>query len=155
MSTVAKRIQELLEEKLAGTDSFIVDIKVLPKNKIQVFIDSDSGLTIDKCEEVSRYLEFYLDNEGLVPENYNLEVSSPGIGQPLKLLRQYKKNVGRHIEVTLENGDKKLGKLLTADDSQIIMEEEVESGSNKKKVVSKKTTIPLKEIKETKVTIKF
>lgn len=156
MEAVISRIEELLAGKLAETDIFLIDVKLLPGNKVQVFADSDSGLTIDHCAELSRFLEFHIENEKLLPETYTIEVSSPGIGQPLKLHRQYKKNIGRSVEVTMLDESKKTGVLLFVDEDKITIEEEIkEKGKSAKKKEKVQTVIPFIEIKKTKVIITF
>ena len=145
---IKSKIEKLLESKLASTDCFLVDIKASPQGRIQVFIDCDSGVTIDRCGEISRFLESYLDEDKSIPEKYNLEVSSPGLDQPLKLKRQYAKNVGREIEVLLTDGTLKQGILLFADNENITLEE-----TRKKETVQ--TQIPFIDIKKTKITIKI
>lgn len=151
---VEARIRELLDKHLATTDLFVVEVKALPKARIQVFIDSDTGLTIDQCARISRYLEQHLEEEQLVPENYNLEVSSPGVGQPLMMQRQYRKNVGRKVEVKLTEGDKLKGKLEAADDEQITLRYKTKDKETKKRV-EKEVTIPYSAIQSTKVLVTF
>ncbi len=151
---VEARIRELLDKHLAATDLFVVEVKALPKARIQVFIDSDTGLTIDQCARISRYLEQHLEEEQLVPENYNLEVSSPGVGQPLMMQRQYRKNVGRKVEVKLTEGDKLKGKLEAADDEQITLRIKTKDKATKKRV-EKAVTIPYSAIQSTKVLVTF
>lgn len=151
---VEARIRELLDKHLATTDLFVVEVKALPKARIQVFIDSDTGLTIDQCARISRYLEQHLEEEQLVPENYNLEVSSPGVGQPLMMQRQYRKNVGRKVEVKLTEGDKLKGKLEAADDEQITLRYKTKDKETRKRV-EKEVTIPYSAIQSTKVLVTF
>lgn len=151
---VEARIRELLDEHLKGSDLFVVDIKALPKARIQVFIDSDTGLTIQRCAKISRHLEHHLEEEGLVPENYNLEVSSPGVGQPLLLERQYKKNVGRKVEVKTTEGEKLKGLLQAADDEKIEVVIKTKDTETKKRV-EKTITVPYSAIQSTKVLVTF
>lgn len=151
---VEARIRELLDKHLATTDLFVVEVKALPKARIQVFIDSDTGLTIDQCARISRYLEQHLEEEQLVPENYNLEVSSPGVGQPLMMQRQYRKNVGRKVEVKLTEGEKLKGKLEAADDEQITLRYKTKDKETRKRV-EKEVTIPYSAIQSTKVLVTF
>ena len=156
MENLANTIEKLLDQKIGDTDIFLVDLKILPGNKLQVFLDSDSGLTIESCAEISRHLEFHIENQKLLPENYAIEVSSPGIGQPLKYYRQYRKNIGRSIEVERLDETKIVGVLLYVDESKITIEEELKSkGRNSKKVEKQQVEVPFIEIKQTKVIIKF
>ena len=148
------RIDELLAEKLEGTDVFPVEVKVLPGARIEVYLDSDSGLTIKRCAEVSRFLEFHLETEKLVSDSYKLEVSSPGVGQPLKLHRQYLKNVGRTVEVIQADGSIRTAKLEAATENDITLAWEEKDKETKKKVV-RNLTIPTADIKQTKVIATF
>jgi len=101
--TARDRIKELLEQEFKDTEFFLVDVKQ-SATKYQVFIDSDQKLSIGKCAQTSRFLETHLEAEGLVPEKYTLEVSSPGMSNPLKHVRQYEKRVGRELDIwTIEN----------------------------------------------------
>ena len=95
---------------LAGITSqsetiFPVEIKISPSNDIKVFLDADDGITIEKCTSVNKALYKYIEESELFPGgNFSLEVSSPGVDEPLKLYRQYKKNIGRKVEVVLNDG---------------------------------------------------
>ncbi len=119
-------------------------------------MDSDSGLTLEKCQRISRYLESHIDEEGWLGEKYTLEVSSPGLSRPLKLKRQYLKNIGRKVEVTFNNGEVKTGLLKAADESAFTLEETVvkKEGKKKKKEVVL-TEIPYDSIKKTMIIISF
>jgi ribosome maturation factor RimP len=150
-----ENIEELVEEKIAGTDIFLVDVKVSSANLIQVEIDSENGISVSDCVEVSRHVEFSLDRE---KEDFELQVSSPGVGQPLKKFRQYKKNIGRNAEVLLEDGIKHTGKLVSCQENEIALEEEVkikDEKTKKKKTIRQIIKIPLNKIKETKITVSF
>ncbi|MFO0359912.1 MAG: ribosome assembly cofactor RimP [Flavobacteriales bacterium] len=150
-----EQVTALVEEKIAGTDLFIVEVNVKPGNKIEVFIDRDSGLALEDCLKVSRHVEGNLDRE---VEDYALDVSSPGVGRPLKLKRQYFKNIGRNVEIKLTDGSKIEGTLTAADDEKIIVhtrtKEEVE-GKKGKKWVERDNEVPFDTISETKITISF
>jgi ribosome maturation factor RimP len=150
-----EQVTALVEEKIAGTDLFIVEVNVKPGNKIEVFIDRDSGLALEDCLKVSRHIEGNLDRE---VEDYALDVSSPGVGRPLKLKRQYFKNIGRNVEIKLTDGSKIEGTLTAADDEKIIIhtrtKEEVE-GKKGKKWVERDNEVPFDTISETKITISF
>jgi ribosome maturation factor RimP len=150
-----EQVAALVEEKIAGTDLFIVEINVKPGNKIEVFIDRDSGLALEDCLKVSRHVEGNLDRE---VEDYSLDVSSPGVGRPLKLKRQYFKNIGRNVDIKLLDGSKLEGTLTAADEEKIVVhtrtKEEVE-GKKGKKWVERDTEVPFDSISETKITISF
>jgi ribosome maturation factor RimP len=144
-------------EKLIGPllfdDIFLVSIKIKPTNNFKIFLDADSGLGIDKCIKINRALYKIMEEMGMYPEgDFSLEVSSPGLDEPLKLLRQYKKNIGRDVEVTMIDEVKKEGKLTAVTDENITIE--YAEGKGKKAIV-KTDEIPFDAVKQTKVQIKF
>src|SRR5580698_7033622 len=117
------RLEELVEEKLtAEPDHFLVDVKILP-GKVQVFVDADEGIHIDTCAGISRHLEKYLDEAKPLGEKYVLEVSSPGMDNPLKVLRQYKRRIGREVIVVKTDGERIEGVMKAADETGITVEE--------------------------------
>ena len=118
-SITVNKITRLVNEAIEGTDLFIGEIKVKSGNIIYIFLDGDHGVPISKCVEVSRYVEKHLDRER---EDFELNVSSYGIGQPLKFLRQYVNAIGKQLTVTLQDGTKRTGILLQADDKQIALQ---------------------------------
>ncbi len=102
------KIEELAAPFLHPMDAFIVDIQVVPDEQrkvVQLFIDTDEGITIGQCSELSRQMSAALELQDVVPNSYILEVSSPGLKKPLKLLRQYKKNIGRQFRVRFKKDD--------------------------------------------------
>ena len=145
-------VQKLLHPLLTD-DIFLVDIKIKPINNIKIYLDADSGLGIEKCIKINRALYKIMEEMAIYPDgDFSLEVSSPGIEEPLKLHRQYIKNTGRDLEVTLHDGSKQSGKLLSVSENEIMIE--FTEGKNKKAVV-KQLTIPFETIKEAVVLIKF
>ena len=156
---VDQKIESLLDEKFLEEDfqdCFVVEIKLHESNKLDVFVDSDSGMTFRKCQKLSRYLEKYLDEEQWLGERYTLEVSSPGIGRPLTLKRQYLKNIGRKLEVTLLEAGKVVGILTEVLDEKIMLEykERIKEGKKNKTVLQRKE-ISFADIKKTIVKITF
>jgi len=141
-------IERLVEEKLAGSDRFLVDILIKPGNRIWVFIDSDTAVTIDDCVSVSRHIEGNVDRE---TEDYELQVSSAGLDQPFLLLRQYTKNIGKAVDIIMANGEKQTGTLIKAENEGIGL---LLKG-NKKNPEDKIITLKFEEIKETKIKIIF
>ncbi len=132
---------------------FIVDISVGLGNAISVIIDSDEGLSIDKCIEMSRHIEHQIDRE---TEDFSLEVSSPGLTQPFKVLRQYLKNLGKEIEIVTAKGDKITGILKYADEKIIISETASNIKVDGKKTVEIKTVeFSYQDIKSVKPVIIF
>lgn len=156
---VESKIASLLDEKFQEegfTDCFLIEVKLHAGNKLEVFIDSDTGITFEKCQKISRYLEPHLDEERWLGDDYVLEVSSPGISRPLKLRRQYPRNIGRQVEASLRDGSKKEGLLLAVNDEGITIEEKmrVKEGKRRKTLVIQ-TKIPFEDIKKTVVKISF
>ena len=118
---------------------FLVDLRVKPVNNFTVFVDGDNGITIEKCVSINRAVYKMIEESGMFPEgDFSLEVSSPGLDEPLKLHRQYKKNIGRTVEVIMNDGTKKEGKLTAVNDDEVIIEEKEGQG---KKAVLKTTKI--------------
>lgn len=157
---LTERIAQLLEEKYttdeAFADCFTVEIELKPGQKLYVFADSDSGLSFDKCQKISRFLESHLDTNGWLGEKYVLEVSSPGIGRPFKFLRQYRNNIGRNVEVTLVDKTRQTGLLKAADEKQVLLSQKViEREGKKKKEVELETAIPFDQIEKTVVKLAF
>jgi ribosome maturation factor RimP len=145
-------VEKLLKPLLEG-DIFLIEIKLKPINNIKIFLDADAGLGIEKCIKINRALYKTMEEMGLYPDgDFSLEVSSPGIGEPLKQYRQYVKNKGRDVEL-LTNDDRKLnGKMLDVNEDAITIE--TVEGKGKKQVI-KTEDIPFSNIKQTKVQIKF
>lgn len=151
---VEKRVIELVEEKIADRpELFLVEVKMLPNNKLIIHVDGDEGISIQDCVAISRHVGFHLEEENTIEQAYNLEVSSPGVGEPLKLIRQYNKNIGRSISIKLKEGQKKEGKLLEVTEDKLLIEEVVKEKG--KKAVSVPVTVPFNDIIETSVLISF
>jgi len=151
---VEKRVRELVEEKIADRpELFLVDVKMLPNNKLIIHVDGDEGISIQDCVAISRHVGFHLEEENTIETAYNLEVSSPGVGEPLLLHRQYSKNIGRELSIKLAGGDKKEGKLIEVGEAAITIEEQVKEKEKKVQLVS--SQVALNDITETKVLISF
>lgn len=132
---------------------FLVEIRIKPTNNVKVFLDSDNGMSLDKLIQYNRKLYKDLEENSFFPGgDFSLEVSSPGLDEPLKLRRQYLKNIGRGVEVTQIDGGKNEGKLLQVGETEIVIEEEKGKGKKKELV---QHTIPFDNIKSTKIQIKF
>lgn len=143
------KITELLAE---DPDYFIVEVSVKPTNNIKVFVDADHGATIARLTKLNKALYKWIE-ESLFPNgDFSIEVSSPGLEEPLKLHRQYVKNIGRSVEVLLHNGVKKEGKLMSVSDNEILIEEEKGKGKKKEFIPH---SILKTDIKSTKIQIKF
>ena len=150
-----KKITDLVHEKIAETDIYLVDVAVKPTNKIFIEVDSLNGLQIKDCIQISRYVEQNLDRE---VEDFELEVSSPGLDEPFKILKQYEKYIGKDLEVLLKNGEKNAGKLLSVNSQEVSLEvtkKVKDEKTKKKKTIIQQLVFSMNEIKETKVLISF
>ncbi|MER3499172.1 MAG: ribosome maturation factor [Chitinophagaceae bacterium] len=149
-----ERLEELTNAVLANqADLFLVNIKIKPTNNVKLFVDADNGITIETLTQLNRTLYKQIEESGLFPSgDFSLEVSSPGLDEPLKLNRQYKKNIGRYVETILKDGGKKEGKLVDVTDDGFVIE--IETGKGKKKE-TKTESLLFDQIKSTKIQIKF
>jgi len=130
--SLVQLVGKLLEEEQAY---FLVSVNIRPINNISVFIDGDEGVTIEKCVKINRMLyKQIVETELFVDGAFSLEVSSPGVDEPLKLKRQYFKNIGRLLEIDTIEGNHLEGKLLLADESAIELEEERGKGKKKETI---------------------
>src|ERR1044072_7077753 len=100
---VIASIRQLLEGLLSSNpEYFVVEVKIKPTNNVKVFVDGDKGIPVEKLVQLNRALYAQLEAAALFPDgDFSLEVSSPGLDEPLKMHRQYLKNIGRKVEVTL------------------------------------------------------
>jgi ribosome maturation factor RimP len=150
IQAIKEKIGALLE---SHPSHFLVEIRIKPTNNIKVFIDSDEGVILSDLIEYNRKLYRQLEESKMFPnDDFSLEVSSPGLDEPLKLFRQYKKNIGRFVEITLNDGGKVEGKLIEATEDGVVIE--VESGKGKKKEIRQESVL-FDQIKNTKIQIKF
>jgi ribosome maturation factor RimP len=148
------RLEALVNEVIGQEEGlFLVEIRIKPANNIKVYLDGEAGVSIEKCVFVNRKLYKLLEENEMYPNgDFSLEVSSPGLDEPLKLHRQYLKNVSRLVEVTLKDGAKTEGVLKAVTEYDILVEET--RGKNKKKETVEHT-IPFDNIKTTKVQVVF
>ncbi|MEM6725485.1 MAG: ribosome maturation factor [Bacteroidota bacterium] len=147
-----ERLNELFAEP-DNQDLFLVDIVFTPNNKkLEVFLEGDNGLDIGRCAKINRKLQELIDEQQWFGEKYILDVSSPGVGKPLKLLRQYRKNIGRTLEIWKIDGKPVQGKLLDLDETEIQIE--YEKGKKKQKETVQET-IPFDNIKRAIVKVSF
>jgi ribosome maturation factor RimP len=149
---IAQKIKDLAELHLANPTLFVVEVTVSKHKpmKITVALDGDAGATIDDCANLSRVLSDELEKENSIEEAYTLEVGTPGLDQPLKLKRQYKKNIGREVKVHLQDKTIIRGKLVNTDEEKIGVEQPGE-----KKKEWKTSEIPFSEIEKTIVIVSF
>ena len=150
-----EQIATMIEPLLQGGNYYLVDVQTSKSRvnpKITVLIDSDTGISIDECGEISRQLDQQMEESALVGGAYTLEVSSPGIEFPLSLLRQYQKNVGRSLKVVKLDGVEKRGILTTVTDEHIVLQQE---GIRKKKEEATEFVIQMADIAKAQVQISF
>ncbi|GGZ22612.1 ribosome maturation factor RimP [Echinicola pacifica] len=154
--SLKQTIEEIVIKHLPDESHFVVEIIISekgPKQKISVLIDSDEGLNIDTCATVSRAVGEELEAKELVETAYVLEISSPGLDYPLTSKRQYQKNIGRNLELLLENGDKLEGKLQAVGQAEItLLVKQKEKG---KKAVEKELNVALDQVKKSIVLVSF
>jgi ribosome maturation factor RimP len=147
-------ITKLTEEKTEGTDIFIVEVK-MTAGKLMVFLDKPTGITIQECAEISRYIQTYIEESGIL-DNHDLEVSSPGTDYPLRVIQQSHRRVGREVKVVTNDNVEKTGILLTVTDDGIEIKETITHKEKNKKITETvDSMLPFSAIKETKVVISF
>jgi len=147
-------IENMVQAYLASeTTYFLVEVKIKPTNNVKVFLDGDQGISIEKCVQCNRAIYKQFEEMGLFPaDDFSLEVSSPGLDEPLKLLRQYRKNIGRQVEIILQDGARTEGRLAEVSEDGVIVEEI--KGKNKKREVINHTFL-FDNIKTTKIQVVF
>ena len=150
IQVIESRVKALIR---AEEDLFLVEVRIKPINNIKVFVDGDQGVSIERLVQLNRKLYKELEEGAVFPNSdFSLEVSSPGLEEPLKLHRQYRKNIGRFVEVTDKEGMRKEGKLVGVTEAEILLEETKGKG---KKMETVQHTVPFDTIKTTKIQIKF
>jgi len=149
-----QQLEKFMGEILAEEpEYFLVSLRIKPTSNIKVFIDGDQGIAIDKCVRFNRKLYKLIEESGMYPEGeFSLELSSPGLDEPLKMHRQYVKNIGRDIEISFLDDTTKEGKLLSVTETDLIIEHTEGKG---KKAVTQQLVVPFENIKSTIVQIKF
>lgn len=145
-----EEIQKTVDEFLQGSDIFVVDIKVKAGNNITVLLDRDStGIKIEDCVAVTRHIESKYDRD---TEDYNLMVSSAGIGQPLKLIRQYVKIIGKEVDVDFKDKTALKATLIAVDEEKISVRV---VSKVKKEIIEQVREIPFSQINSVKEVISF
>lgn len=153
---ITESIVEAILRKHLDTDKyFIVKVKVSPGNKIFVAIDNYTRITLDECAQINQMLIPHLD---AIDDDYELEVSSPGLTHPFEVIEQYRKYRDNEVEVLLRSGEKKIGILGETYENgfDLLVEKKVtEAGNKKKKKISENQFIEFTEVKYTRRKIKF
>jgi ribosome maturation factor RimP len=150
-----EQIQKIVETIVDPKNQFLVNIVVRPGNKVIVTVDDIRGIHLDECAEISKKIEQTLDRN---KEDFELEVTSPGLTQPFLVMQQYRKNLNKDIEVLLKNGIKKMVRLISVHENGIDVEEEkkIKPANNKKKqVIIEKQFIEFEDIKNTRIVLPF
>jgi ribosome maturation factor RimP len=148
-------VRNIVMSVIGETAVFVVDVTVDNANRISVEVDKPEGITIEECVHISRAIESGLDRE---TEDFELEVSSPGLTEPFKVVEQYRKNCGRQVDVTMRDGQKINGLLQQTGDDGIVLELKAkirEAEQKRPKTVMQTVSIKFHDIKATKVAITF
>lgn len=154
---ISQIIEDFIGSHLVDESHFLVKVSVssgkVKEGRVQVLIDSDSGITIDECAQYSRLLSQFLEEKDLFEQAYTLEVASPGLDFPLKSERQFRKNIGRRLIVETRDGQNKEGELIewTPEGLRLVIEEK----SKGKKAVRTSLFLPFENIVKAKVTVSF
>lgn len=149
------RINDIISlvETIVTDPYFLVSAKIKPTNNIKLFLDGDQGITIETCVKINRQLYKLIEEKAWYPEgDFSLEVSSPGIDEPLVLHRQYLKNIGRKLEVTFTDNTIKNGTLISVTDQDFTIEEVVGKGKKAEKI---QVQIAFTTVKEAIVQVSF
>jgi ribosome maturation factor RimP len=150
---LAEQLKVYIEEAIADTNLFIVEIKGIAVKRAMVLLDGDEGVKIEDCARVSRHINQKMEEDGLEEALISLEVSSPGVDFPLKFERQYPQHVGRTLAIKLLDGKEIEGKLLSIDAAVIAVEEKIKEKG--KKVSLNNISLALSEIAEAKIKVTF
>jgi len=150
--TIEDLLNQFLEER---KDLFLIDLKISAGDDITVILDGDNGVTLQDCLDASRAIEFNMDRE---KHDFSLQVMSAGLSEPLNQPRQFRKNIGRELDITLNNDEKIQGELTAVNDGGIILTRKFRKpkdiGKGKMDVVED-TEVQFSDIKKALVTIKF
>jgi ribosome maturation factor RimP len=156
MTELKRSIEELIEKHLPDENHFVVEVGISDKGGkklLSILVDSDSGVTIRTCSKISRAVSEEIEAKELMPDAYILEVSSPGVDFPLNSKRQFQKNLGRSLKITLNEGTELLGKLLDVSDAGLKVE--VTKKGKGKKVVEEEVQVPFENMKKSIVQVSF
>jgi len=147
------RIKEMVGKKSSHENIFLIDVVVKYRNgvnSVTIILDGDNGVTISDCVRFSKYIEHELEGIGFLKGTYDLKVCSPGIDQPLKTHRQYKKNIGRRVKITLVDNNIAEGTLLTSNEDFVTLEQ-----PDEKNKIRSEVKIAFDKIVKTNVLVSF
>lgn len=148
-------VEQIITDFLSTTDYYLVDLNITNDSRISVEIDSFDGVSIDFCAQLSRHVESQFDREA---EDFELQVSSAGLTEPFKVLKQYEKNLGNEVEVLTKDGKKLSGILEEANEDNFVLQiekTEKPEGVKRKITVQENITFNYSDIKHTKYIIRF
>jgi ribosome maturation factor RimP len=148
-------VNQVINEYLQGSDLYLVDLKITPDSRILIEIDSFKGVSLDDCIGLNRFIESKIDRE---VEDYELEVSSAGLTEAFKVLKQYEKNIGKEVEVLTTEGKKLIGILSFAGEEEFgltIEKSFKQEGAKRKTTIQEELLLSYKNIKTTKLIIRF
>jgi ribosome maturation factor RimP len=149
-------LEEIVSKHLPNDTYYLVDVQLVekgPKSQLTILIDADQGVSIEACAKVSRQIAEEIEAKELLSDAYILEVSSPGLDFPLSSKRQYTKNVGRTLKVTLNDGKELEGQLLDVGNAEVKISCKIKVKG--KKAEDQEITIPLEQIKKSIVLVSF
>jgi ribosome maturation factor RimP len=150
-----ENIENWARQALLNESQFLVDVVVSSKQgpqKVTVMLDGDHGITIDDCAAISRKLLSVLEDQGDIGDNFTLEVTTPGVDHPLKMKRQYIRNIGRMVKVQRTDKTVEQGKLAAVNEDTLALEREEKNGKVKE---LRKIVVPFSEIERAIVQISF
>lgn len=150
--TGKEQIKKLVEEHIQNTDQFLVDVKLSP-GRLAVFIDKPSGITLDECSSLSRFLMNQLDGEGFT-ESHEIEVSSPGMDSPLIVPQQYQRRIGLELRVFDKEGKEHSGVLQSADEKEFELSEKLKDKKTKTET-ERVHKFAYDDVRETKLVVNF
>ncbi len=144
-------IEKALEEKIHGTDLFLVDVAVKPSGQVFVEVDKDPAISISELAGLNRHLERYFEGEA---DDFDIRVSSPGLDRPLRHARQFAKNIGREVKLVLLDGSSVEGELAGMEEEglELIIKKKVKG---KKELEKSRVGFKIEEIKETRLIVKL
>lgn len=148
-------VRALIDEKIAGTDYYVLRLEIKSGNNISVELESMGPVGISDCVDISRQIEHNLDREA---EDFSLQVSSPGLDKPLIDYRQYIKNKGRDLKILMNDDTEVTGTLTDADEAKITLHTERKEklpGKKKKVKIEEDKVLPYTDIKQAKIKINF
>jgi len=144
-------IKSIILQEIKNSDLFLIDVMVSASKKINVFVDGMNGITVKNCASLSMAIEKNIDQEN---DDYELEVSSPGLDKPLKLHIQYEKNLGRVLDIITKDGNKITGELIKVSEDCIEIKTKKKE-KKKKELVLKNYVFDFSDIKSAKVVVQF